>query len=132
MKAHRISAVTLFVKNMEKSCKFYSAIPGFRLVCGGAFDSFTTYEIGESSKMYLNLELRNGDNGKDFGRIIFHTSNVDELYAYLKKDHNISKLISFENEPTNASWGERFFHIRDPDGYQLSFAMLIKNITHVT
>jgi uncharacterized glyoxalase superfamily protein PhnB len=25
--------------------------------------------------------------------------------------------------PMNASWGERFFHMRDPDGYQLSFAM---------
>ena len=29
---------------------------------------------------------------------------------------------SFENEPTNAAWGERYFHIRKPDGYQLSFA----------
>ena len=126
MKAYRISAITLFVKNMDISCKFYSIIPGFRLVCGGTSDSFTTYEIGEGSKMYLNLELKNEDNKKDFGRIIFHTSNVDELYAYLKKDYNISKLGSFENEPTNASWGERFFHMRDPDGYQLSFAMPIK------
>jgi uncharacterized glyoxalase superfamily protein PhnB len=38
----------------------------------------------------------------------------------------------FENEPTNAPWGERFFHMRDPNGYQLSFAMPIKNIIHVT
>ncbi|MGH9996937.1 MAG: VOC family protein [Nitrososphaeraceae archaeon] len=34
-------------------------------------------------------------------------------------------MISFENEPTDASWGERYFHIRDPDGYLLSFAQLI-------
>ena len=111
---------------MESSCKFYSRIPGFRLVCGGISDSFTTYEIEGDSKMYLNLELRKKDNKKDFGRIIFHTSSVDELYASLKKDHAISKWGSFENEPTNASWGERFFHIRDPDGYQLSFATPIK------
>jgi len=117
---------------MERSCKFYSAIPGFRLVCGGASDSFTTYEVGKYSKNYLNLELRKKDSSKDFGRIIFHTSNVDELYAYLKKDDNISKLGFFENEPTNAPWGERFFHMRDPNGYQLSFAMPIKNIIHVT
>jgi catechol 2,3-dioxygenase-like lactoylglutathione lyase family enzyme len=56
VKVYRISAVTLFVKNMEASCKFYSAIPGFELVCGGISDSFTTYQIGDS-KMYLNLEL---------------------------------------------------------------------------
>ena len=24
--------------------------------------------------------------------------------------------------PTDASWGERYFHIRDPDGHELSFA----------
>lgn len=117
---------------MEISCKFYSVIPGLRLVCGGLADSFTTYEVGKNSKMYLNLELRNEDKTRDFGRIIFHTSDVDELYAHLKKDDNISKLDSFENEPINATWGERFFHMRDPDGYQLSFAMPIKNITHET
>ncbi len=132
VKVQKISAVTLIVKDMERSCTFYSAIPGFRLVCGGISDSFTTYEIGESGKMYLNLELRNKGSRGDFGRIIFHTSNVDELYSYLKKDYNISKLGLIENKPTNASWGERFFHIRDPDGYQLSFAMPIKHITHVT
>jgi len=32
-----------------------------------------------------------------------------------KNDASISELVSFENEPT----GERFFHIGDPDGYQL-------------
>jgi uncharacterized glyoxalase superfamily protein PhnB len=37
-------------------------------------------------------------------------------------DVSIAELVSFENEPTDALWGERFFHIRDPDGYQLTFA----------
>jgi hypothetical protein len=26
----------------------------------------------------------------------------------------------------DAPWGERYFHIREPDGYQLSFAKPIK------
>jgi hypothetical protein len=30
--------------------------------------------------------------------------------------------MTFENEPTNAAWGVRYFHIREPNGYQLSFA----------
>jgi catechol 2,3-dioxygenase-like lactoylglutathione lyase family enzyme len=139
MKVYKISGVTLSVKNMEKSCKFYSKIPGFKIVYGGSnADSFTTFKIGEdiTNKMYLNLELRtNNDiaipqlnNRRDFGRIILYTEDVDELYSQFKSDVSISKLISFENEPTNALWGERFFHIRDPDGYQLSFAMpIIKN-----
>jgi len=146
MKVYRISAVTLKVKDMGKSCSLYSKIPGFRLTYGGEpSDRFTTFEIGKESKAatYLNLELiedheddysgsadfNNKSNlgGKtqgieNFGRIIFHTEDVDKLYSYMKRDGYISKSIVFENKPTNASWGERFFHIREPNGYQLSFA----------
>ena len=141
MKVYQISAITLKVKDMEKSCSLYSKIPGFRLTYGGKpSDRFTTFEIGKGSNAtYLNLELiieeesdssdfykksnlgkRKGS--KDFGRIIFHTEDVNRLYSYMRHDEYISKYIVFENEPTNAPWGERFFHIREPNGYQLSFA----------
>jgi len=110
---------------MEKSCSFYSRIPGFKLVYGGATDPFTTFEV-EGSKMYLNLELvddnASSDLGRDFGRIIFHTDDVDGLYRFMKNDKAISEAATFETEPADAPWGERFFHIREPDGYQLSFA----------
>jgi len=122
---------------MDRSSRFYSQIPGFSLVYGGSFnDIFSTYEIGESndSKIYLNLELISPTNGrnnqidhattsrKHFGRIIFHTDNVDKLYDYFKNNESISAEVIFENAPTDAPWGERYFHIREPDGYQLSFA----------
>ena len=127
---YRISAVTLIIKNMEKSCNFYSQIPGFKLVYGGSSkDTFTTFEIGEGiPKVYLNLELNTNSehDRKHFGRIIFHTEDVDKLYSYMKSNHDISNVISFENEPKDAPWGERYFHIREPDGYHLSFAMPIK------
>jgi catechol 2,3-dioxygenase-like lactoylglutathione lyase family enzyme len=142
MKVYRISAVTLKVKNMEKSCSLYSKIPGFRLTYGGnPSDHFTTFEIGKGSMttMYLNLELIEEEENdgpdfykksnvekvkvnEDFGRVIFHTENVDGLYSHMREDEHISKSIVFENAPTNAPWGERFFHIREPNGYQLSFA----------
>ena len=132
---YRISAVTLIIKNMKRSCNFYSQIPGFKLVYGGsADDSFTTYKIGNPSS-YLNLELNldsNINNTTNYldqghcGRIIFHTDDVDKLYSYLKGNKEISNMISFENEPTDAPWKERYFHIREPDGYQLSFATPIK------
>lgn len=131
MKVYRISAITLKIKDMGKSCSLYSRIPGFKLVYGGATDPFTTFEVG-GSKMYLNLELLNGsttnDTGmgvarqRDFGRIIFHTEDVDSLYRYMKNHQTISGAVSFETEPADAPWGERFFHMREPNGYQLSFA----------
>jgi hypothetical protein len=52
---------------------------------------------------------------------------VDRLCSYIRSSKTISNLITFENEPTNATWGERYFHIREPDGYQLSFAEPITN-----
>jgi hypothetical protein len=36
------------------------------------------------------------------------------------------KKKNVENEPTNAAWGERYFHIREQDGYQLSFVKPIE------
>ncbi len=141
MRVYRISAITLKVKDMEKSSSLYSKIPGFRLTYGGKpSDHFTTFGIGEGSNAttYLNLELIENNEGssdfskipnlgktrtsEDFGRIIFHTENVDRLYSYMEQDEYISKHIVIENKPTNAPWGERYFHIREPDGYQLSFA----------
>ena len=131
MKVYKISAITLSVRNMEKSCKFYSGIPGFKIVYGGSNDdTFTMFKIGEDITIYLNMELRTNtnittthvDDRRNFGRIIFQTEDVDELYSHFKSYASMSELVSFENEPTNALWGERFFHIRDPDGYQLSFA----------
>ncbi len=29
------------------------------------------------------------------------------------------------DSPTDAPWGERFFHVTDPDGHELSFAELL-------
>lgn len=130
---------------MEKSCSLYSKIPGFRVTYGGKpSDSFTTFEIGEGSKAtYLNLERIEEDErssdfkipdigrargSEDFGRVIFHTENVDKLFSYMRQDEYISKSIVFENEPANAPWGERFFHIREPNGYQLSFAQPLAQV----
>ena len=136
---------------MEKSCTLYSKIPGFTLTYGGKpSDRFTTFEIGKGNNATnLNLELieeeeedheddhsgsaADFNNNKfnlgektkgreNFGRIIFHTDNVDKLYSYMEYDEYVSKSIIFESKPTNAPWGERFFHIREPNGYQLSFA----------
>ena len=136
-KVNRISAVTLIIKNMKRSCNFYSQIPGFKLVYGGSStDPFTTYQIGECTPtIHLNLELsisttnsncNKHNRRRHFGRIIFYTEDVDTLYSYFRSNKGISNSISFENEPMDAPWGERYFHIREPDGYQLSFANPIK------
>lgn len=122
MAVYRISAVTLRVKDMDRSCGFYSRIPGFNLAHGGAKERFSSFEVGEGSKTYLNLELAQENDKHDFGRVIFHVDDVDEIYKHIRNESFLSAAAIIEGDPQDAPWGERFFHLRDPDGYQLSFA----------
>ena len=121
MKVSKISAVTLLVSNMKRSVDFYSKIPDFKIVYGGSEAQFTSFLIDNAVKSYLNLKL-NKTHSTDFGRIIFYTDNVDDLFAYMQDDKTVSELGKFESKPQDAIWGEGFFHMLDPDGYKLSFA----------
>ena len=129
MKVTKISAVTLLVSDMKKSVDFYSKIPNFKIVYGGSEAQFTSFLIDDVVKSYLNLKLRTEfsptgerEGSTDFGRIIFYTDDVDELFAYMQNDKTVSGLGKFESKPQDAIWGERFFHLLDPDGYKMSFA----------
>lgn len=118
---------------MKKSCMFYSSIPKFELSYGGSNSNFSTFKISQSPDMYLNIEsisskqkVENVISARswkhDSCRIIFHTEDVDALYYYLRNDEKVSNLGKFENKPTDADWGERYFQMYDPDGNQIVFA----------
>ena len=121
MKVTKISAVTLSVSDMKKSVDFYSKIPNFKIVYGGPDSQFTSFLIEDTTKSYLNLRL-NEKHSTGSGRIIFYVDDVDELFAYMENDETISGLGKLESKPQDATWGERFFHALDPDGYKMSFA----------
>ena len=121
MKVTKISAVTLLVSDMNRSVDFYSRIPNFKIVYGGPDSQFTSFLIDDTAKSFLNLKL-NKTHSPNFGRIIFYTDDVDELFAYMQNDETISVLGKLESKPLDATWGERFFHLLDPDGYKMSFA----------
>lgn len=129
MKVQKISAITLKIQNMRKEWKFYSKVPGLTPIYGGPNSTFTSFEMKDNfsnSKTYLNLELTNGiPSNKNFGRIVIYSDNVDKLYNYFKNDENIAPIITIKNEPKDGEWGERFFHILDPEEYEISFAQII-------
>ena len=121
MKVTKISAVTLLISDMKKSVEFYSKIPNFKIVYGCPDSQFTSFLIDDMSKSYLNLKLKK-THSTDFGRIIFYVDDVDKIFTYMQNDETISGLGKLESKPQDATWGERFFHVLDPDGYKLSFA----------
>ena len=123
MKVTKISAVTLPISDMKKSVEFYSKIPNFKMVYGGSDSLFTSFLIDDESESYLNLKLNEAANKfSNAGRIIFYVDDVDELFTYMENNETISGLGKLESKPEDATWGERFFHALDPDGYKLSFA----------
>lgn len=110
----KISAVTLRVANMMKSVRFYRDVLGMELLYGGEDAGFSSLRAKDAQSAILNLEQ--GDTVTRWGRLVFHVTNVDALWTQLNES-------GFDPEiPQNASWGERYFHMPDPDGHQLSFA----------
>ena len=123
MKVTKISAITLRISDMKKSVDFYSKIPNFKIIYGGSDSQFTSFLIDDVSKSYLNLRINGvAAEATHWSRIIFYVDDVDELFDYMKNDETISRLGNLESKPVDAAWGERFFHVLDPDGYKLSFA----------
>jgi catechol 2,3-dioxygenase-like lactoylglutathione lyase family enzyme len=108
-----ISAVTLAVRDMARSVDFYQEKVGLPFLYGGKDSSFTSFKIGEG---FLNLIL-DSRGVTWWGRLILHVDDVDSLYDRL----TTAGLIP-TTEPADAPWGERYFHINDPDGHELSFA----------
>lgn len=112
MSIETISAITLFVSDMKRSCQFYRSL-GFELKYGGDAANFTSFYAGES---FLNLAAHSAPQ-MQWGRVIFYVEDVDAFYQKaIEAGHKP------EFRPRDAEWGERYFHLRDPDGHELSFA----------
>jgi catechol 2,3-dioxygenase-like lactoylglutathione lyase family enzyme len=114
MIVERISAVTLKVTDMARSVHFYNEILGLEVIYGGPDSSFTSLRTAGAQDVILNLEQ--GACSSGWGRLIFHVKDVDELWTHLKATGLDAP------RPRDASWGERYFHLQDPDGHELSFA----------
>lgn len=109
-----IGAVTFVTHDMAGSIGFYTSL-GFDLINGGPEASFSSFAIGDG---FLNLMARPGGRSTSgWGRLILYVSDVDELY---RKALEVG--LTPEAPPRDAEWGERYFHLTDPDGHELSFA----------
>jgi catechol 2,3-dioxygenase-like lactoylglutathione lyase family enzyme len=109
-----INAVTLVTADMARAVSFYEAI-GFRTIVGGTAAAFTTFRVGPT---FLNLQLGAGASRLEvWGRIVFWVDDVDAMYTRVRAAGREPEMA-----PADASWGERYFHVRDPDGHELSFA----------
>ena len=109
-----ISAVTLATHDMRRAVRFYRML-GFELLYGSEDATFSSFRAGDN---FLNLIVQSPKRRWSWwGRLIFFVSDVDALYSRL-----IAAGCLPDTGPRDAEWGERFFHLTDPDGHELSFA----------
>jgi catechol 2,3-dioxygenase-like lactoylglutathione lyase family enzyme len=99
---------------MRVSVRFYRDILGMEVIYGGEDSCFSSLRAREAESAVLNLEI--GHPGTLWGRLILYVTDVDAFWTRLKES-------GFDPaRPQDAAWGERYFHMSDPDGHELSFA----------
>jgi catechol 2,3-dioxygenase-like lactoylglutathione lyase family enzyme len=109
-----ISAITLATHDMPRSVRFYTAL-GFEVIHGGEASSFTSFCAGSG---YLNVVAQPQEKQWSWwGRAIFYVGDVDAMHQ-----RALAAGFTPSMPPRDAEWGERYFHLTDPDGHELSFA----------
>jgi catechol 2,3-dioxygenase-like lactoylglutathione lyase family enzyme len=99
---------------MEASIAFYEAL-GLHMLFGGPGARLTSFACGTG---FVNLIPAPGAEAiRWWGRVILHVDDVDAVY-----ERALGAGLSPESPPRDAEWGERYFHITDPDGHELSIA----------
>ena len=117
MKIKSVSGVACFVKDLNKTAKFYEAL-GFEIRKRES-NHMTAYSnwfwidfvvIGKDERTKKDL-----DSSKKGDGVIMYLSvdNVDEFHSYL-----VSQKLK-PSKPEDQPWGNREFTLRDPDGYNL-------------
>jgi catechol 2,3-dioxygenase-like lactoylglutathione lyase family enzyme len=118
MSVERISAITIKVDDMARSVHFYSKLLGLKVLYGGESAYFSSLQTPGTKDAILNLEK--GHVTSAWGRIIFHVEDVDRFWVHMNEKEFCPA------RPRDAAWGERYFHLLDPDGHELSFARPIR------
>ncbi len=125
---------TLIVEDMEKSLAFYTQTLGFEntfqmpdpdgnLIHANLVWKDVHIMLGPTSWMPEELIPYRG-TGVDFYILGGEDDDLDGYYESLKE-----KGVNIVKDIEDQFWGDRTFSIKDPDGYQLTFAKTIREVS---
>ena len=120
MKLKSVAGIVCYVKDINKTAKFYEAL-GFEFKEKEAgrlltylnwfWINFLAIDSEEKKEFQKEANLENKGAGL---YLYISVENVDDFYKGL-----ISKGLKPSSKPRDWPWGNREFVIRDPDGYKL-------------
>jgi catechol 2,3-dioxygenase-like lactoylglutathione lyase family enzyme len=100
---------------MAAAVGFYRTL-GLEVAHGDETAGFTSLRVGDGQ--FLNLILMPPERRWSWwGRFILHVDDVDAVHA-----RAVAGGLHPEAPPRDAEWGERYFHLLDPDGHEVSIA----------
>ena len=119
----RTLAVSLTVKDLQKSLAWYCDVVGFtidrKLERGGKLRGVAL----KAGDVQVSINQDDGAKGWDrvkgegFSLMIATEQNVDEIAGRIKERGGV-----LESEPADMPWGARIFRLRDPDGFRLTIS----------
>ena len=120
MKIKSVSGLTCYVKNVNKTAKFYEALGfTFRKKEPHHATAYSNWfwidflSIDKETRADFRKEAKLANKGAG----VFIYLSVDDVDGFHKS--LLAKRLKPSTEPEDTPWGNREFVIRDPDGYKL-------------
>lgn|SRR5574341_427198 len=119
----------LSVKDYDASLKFYTEKLGFTNDFTAAPDGihkFGIFRMGQTTSLMLGMDSEPLKRPGEGVVLMFYPEDfdIDAYYEQVK-----SRGVAITDEIKTEYWGDRVFSIKDPDGYQLSFAKTIEQVS---
>mgnify|MGYP005995669195 CR=1 FL=1 len=109
-----LSAVTLTTRDMSAALRFYRDTLRLQVVHGGDDARLTSLAAGAG---FVNVVRSDAPMHGFWGRVILYVDDVDAAFARV-----VAAGYRVDGEPADAVWGERYVHVYDADGHEISLA----------
>lgn len=120
-KFHASTAVSITVKDIQKSLAWYQNIVGLGVDRAYDHEGRLVMVALKAGDVRINLNQDDGKKGWDrikglgFSINLWTKEDIDAIAHRIKASGG-----TLDSEPVDASWGARYFRLTDPDGYKLA------------
>ena len=108
------------MRDKSATIDYYVTKLGFTIFGNTDYDQYLMVEK-ENIQIHF-FEFKELDPKENYGQIYIRTDNIDELYQSML-DNNVE--IHPNGHLSNRPWGQREFHLLDPDANLLTFGQSI-------